>query len=209
MTNQKPTLSLEEFADLLGQLDRFIGAHNPELNLEVRAIGGFSLMYHDKQTSLVLLRKGSSDIDTLTHLPQSVATMVDIIATNNDVNSDWLNDCCYANHNFEEEFEPYITWEPTEYTFKHIDLKVANPKGILLMKLRAVCDALEFAGYPDNPEVLAAELRTQDVMDTVSLLRFLGIETVADLEAFPRPVEILGFDRFVRYAVDQGLVRER
>ena len=93
MTNQKPTLSLEEFADLLGQLDRFIGAHNPELNLEVRAIGGFSLMYHDKQTSLVLLRKGSSDIDTLTHLPQSVATMVDIIATNNDVNSDWLNDC--------------------------------------------------------------------------------------------------------------------
>lgn len=86
---------------------------------------------------------------------------------------------------------------------------MANPKGILLMKLRAVCDALEFAGYPDNPEVLAAELRTQDVMDTVSLLRFLGIETVADLEAFPRPVEILGFDRFVRYAVDQGLVRER
>lgn len=205
MTNQKPTLSLDEFADLLGQLDRFIGAHNPDLHLEVRAIGGFSLMYHDKQTDLVLLRKGSSDIDTLTYLPQEVAAMVDIIATNNDVNSDWLNNYWYANHNFEEEFEPYIEWQPTAYTFDHIDLKVADPKGLLLMKIRAVCDALEFAGYPDNPEALAAELRTQDVVDVVSLLRFLGIETTAELEAFPRPVKILGFDRFVQYAIDLGI----
>lgn len=207
MTSQKPTLSLPEFVDLLTQLDRFIDAHSPETNLEVRAIGGFSLMYHEKQANLTMLRQGSSDIDTLTHLPQSVATIVDIIATNNGVNSDWLNNRWYANHDFKEELEPFITWEPTEYSFEHIDLRVANLEGILLMKIRAVCDALEFAGYPSNPEALNRELRTQDIVDVVSLFRFFGVATVSDLEAIKRPVEIIGFDRFAQYCTNTGILQ--
>lgn len=201
-------LTIEDFVSLLSQLDEFIDSKAPEMQLTIRAIGGFSLMYHEQETSLKMLRMGSSDIDTLTMLPRQIAAMVEIIATNNGVNSDWLNNHWYANHDYREEFEPYIKWLPTEYEFKHIDLQVADPESILLMKIRAVCDALEFAGYPDNPDSLAKELRTQDVMDAVSLLRFLDIGTVEDLEAIPLPVDILGFDRFVRYASDKGIVRK-
>ena len=91
MIAEPSKLSVEDFVDLLHQLDAFIGSKNPEFQLDIKAIGGFSMMYHEKETSLKMLRKGSSDIDTLTMLPKQVATMVDIIATNNGVSPDWLN----------------------------------------------------------------------------------------------------------------------
>ena len=199
-------MRVDDFVDLLTQLDRFIDSRNPEMHMAIRAIGGFSLMYLEQETTLTMLRMGSSDIDTLTHLPRDVAAMVDIIATNNGVNSDWLNDRWYANHDFSEELEPYIIWEPTKYMFDHIDLKVANLEGVFLMKIRSVCDALEFVGYPSNSEMLGSELRTQDVVDVVSLFRFFGIESVEDFGRVAIPIAIEGIDRFVDYFVAAGIL---
>lgn len=206
MSKNAPMLKLDDFIDLLDQLDRFIDAHEPQTHLTIKAIGGFSLMYHEQETSLALLRKGSSDIDTLTMLPRSVATMVDIIATNNGINSDWLNNTWYANHDFKDELEPYIVWEDTEYRFKHITLKVADIEGIFLMKARAVCDALEFVGYPEQIDGLHGELRTQDVMDVIAILRFFEKSGFGDIRTRPLRAEILGFDRLIAYLEDNGIL---
>lgn len=208
MNETTDLLTVEDFISLLHQLDSFIEAKLPTTALTIRAIGGFSLMYHEQEASFGLLRMSSADIDTLTKLPKNIATMVDIIATNNGVNSDWLNDRWYANNDFKEELEPYITWEPSTHSFKHIDLQVASLEGVLLMKIRALCDALEFTGYPANQEKLDRDLRTQDLLDVVALFGFFNIRSASDLEALPLPIDILGFDRFIQYAVDQGIVTE-
>ena len=132
------------------------------------------MMYHEKETSLKMLRKGSSDIDTLTMLPKQVATMVDIIATNNGVSPDWLNNRWFADNEYHEELEPYIVWKDSGFKFDHINLKIADLEGLFLLKARSVCDAIEFSGYPNDKGKLQNELRTQDVMDLISILRFFG-----------------------------------
>lgn len=206
MGNRTDLLLVDDFIDLLSQLDGFLDARDPAHHLTIRAIGGFSLMYHEQETSLTMLRMGSSDIDTLTKLPRNVATMVDIIAVNNGAPSDWLNNRWYANHDFNEELERFIVWEPTKYEFRHITLLVANLEGILLMKIRAVCEALEFAGYPANDEALAAELRTQDIMDVISLLRFFDVASARDFSRLNIPSEINRTDLLLQYLLDAGIL---
>ena len=191
MIAEPSKLSVEDFVDLLHQLDAFIGSKNPEFQLDIKAIGGFSMMYHEKETSLKMLRKGSSDIDTLTMLPKQVATMVDIIATNNGVSPDWLNNRWFADNEYHEELEPYIVWKDSGFKFDHINL-----------------NAIEFSGYPNDKGKLQNELRTQDVMDLISILRFFGESDLENLQHLARRTDLPGYDLLAQYFRESGVLDE-
>ena len=208
MIAEPSKLSVEDFVDLLHQLDAFIGSKNPEFQLDIKAIGGFSMMYHEKETSLKMLRKGSSDIDTLTMLPKQVATMVDIIATNNGVSPDWLNNRWFADNEYHEELEPYIVWKDSGFKFYHINLKIADLEGLFLLKARSVCDAIEFSGYPNDKGKLQNELRTQDVMDLISILRFFGESDLENLQHLARRTDLPGYDLLAQYFRESGVLDE-
>lgn len=206
MVQEPSKMSVEDFIDLLHQLDAFIDSKDPELCLSIKAIGGFSMMCHEKETSLKMLRKGSSDIDTLTMLPKHVATMVDIIATNNGVNSDWLNNRWFADNDYREELAPYIVWEDSGFEFGHIDLKIADLEGLFLLKARSICDALEFSGYPNDKGKLQSELRTQDVMDLISILRFFGESDLENLQHLVKRADLPGYDLLACFFRESGVL---
>lgn len=159
--------SIDDFKEALLLLD----ARLKEIDakpIQIRAIGGFALMFHglrgDKQTI---------DIDSLTKpFPQPVLDAVKRVGKELDLEEDWLNTDCATLQGFMRELAPKINWLDTDYPLQKIDLKVADPLGLARSKAKAVHDG-------------GLVPRGTDKEDIIRILLSFGIEDIGALDANP------------------------
>ena len=152
--------NLEDFKKAFFCLDELISREiqsgNKEIidnsPLEVRAIGGFALLYHELRTSMV-----TADIDNVMIMPDCYRDIIKVVAKELDMPQDWLN-----NHSSAGIDAPTAKWEKVSWNLKNIEIYVLDIKELLIDK----------CGWAEKN--LSGSVMT-DRDDTKDLNDFLGI----------------------------------
>lgn len=167
--------SLAQLEQGLVRLDEKLAALDLDAPIELRAIGGFALMSYGIRAAD---RAFTVDIDTVTaDFAPEVTTAIREVAAELGLERDWINNDSVIDGEdtamVEEMYD--ARWVPSGKTFAHIDLKLATVPTLTRAKIIAA-DVAEFSG------------RAQDVPDLLELLRYQGIETLAQFDvAYPDP----------------------
>ena len=191
------------FIDMLGELNQFIiKDYDPEYILDVRAIGGFSMIIHKKLGRIKGPRDMSRDIDSLTDdYPDEIVAAIKSIGKEhgaNDVDG-WLNNHWNRTQNYNEEFAYFIRWKKLEEaSFSNINLYYADLESLFMFKIRAMDDRITLAKL---------EPREQDVVDVVSILKAFDIEDFDRVDNEVIGSTIPYFPSAVNYLIDNGLFR--
>ena len=138
-------LGYDDFLEALDVFDRTLSEQGYEGSVPIHAIGGFALMAHG-------LRKDgdTADIDTVTPtLDPAAAQAAAKVAEVLNFPEDWLNnDNVYAEGDTvtQEDVDAAevlicANFEPSDLTYDHIDLKIADLDTLARCKALAVCDA--------------------------------------------------------------------
>ena len=187
-------VTLGVFLEALGLLDSFLSKlprnGETQLPIDIRAIGGFALMYHNVRVSAV-----TADIDSVTSdYPSIVVDLVKEVATELDMVSDWLN-----NYNVLDNAVDAIAallqprWEKSEWHFDNINLYVADLEALLRSKLLAAEDD-KITG------------RAQDYPDLLAICVALGCDTFGEII---EQCEVMGINLMVEYPWNhERLVRD-
>ena len=158
------TSSIEDFEKALYLLDEKL-EQSGDARIEIRAIGGFAMMYYGLRENGYTI-----DIDSLTaDYDSPVKQIIREVGDELGLDEDWLNTDCAALQGFLEELAPEIQWQKTEYNLKNIDLKVADIFGLIRSKAKAIHDG-------------GLVPRSTDKKDLLSALRYVGVANVSDLE---------------------------
>ena len=155
--------SLADFEKALQILDVKLEKIGIE-NIEIKAIGGFAMMYYG-------IRKNgfTVDIDSLTEsYDEKVCGAIKETGAELDIDEDWLNTDCAELEGFLTELSNEICWEKTKYAFKHIDIRIADVLGLIRSKAKAVNDGGLVPRSTDKKDLLAL-LKSIDVTDIKSL----------------------------------------
>ena len=206
----------DTFMKMLSELNEYISSeYNEKYILEVRAIGGFSMIIHNRIGNVHSPRTQSRDIDSLTpDYPAEIIEKIKEIGKKYGYIEDdegWLNNHWNHAKSYNEEFEYFVRWqELKDASFSNIRVYYADLESLLMFKIRAIDNRIELAH---------AMPREQDVMDVISILRAYKIndldnianETISNtLQYFPFAVNYLinnnmvkGTKRDIRETVEQ------
>lgn len=158
------TSSLIDFENALKLLDEKLGLANKKI--EIKAIGGFVMMYYGLRDNGYTI-----DIDSLTvKYDHSIESIIKEVGNELGIDEDWLNTDCAELDGFLNILSEQINWIPTKYSFKNIDLKIADIIGIVRSKAKAINDG-------------GIVPRSTDKKDLLSSLRYLGIYCIDDIES--------------------------
>jgi len=161
----------EDFKEMLQCLNEKLVAE--DAHIEIKAIGGFAMMCN----AMVLnfdSRNASVDIDSYHAYTERVKLLIREVATEFEVNHDWLNtdwrDDYTSKHHSEDGIIIGLSewkWIPLDdVSLSNITVSYANIQGLFAMKLRAVNDRL----------VQGEEPRLNDVTDLTAILTFFEVE---------------------------------
>jgi len=159
------TYTIHELENALSMLDqelKMIG----DIKITVRAIGGFAMMYYGLRDNGFTI-----DIDSLTpDYDDSVKIIIKKIGKELGIDEDWLNTDCAKLDGFLGDLSNDIQWVKAKYSFECIDMKIADIKGLIQSKAKAVNDG-------------GLVPRLTDKIDLLCGLRSVGINCVMDLDS--------------------------
>ena len=195
-------VSFDIFIKMLGELNEFIANDfDSEYILEVRAIGGFSMIIHKRLGEISGPREESRDIDSLTKdYPDKIIDKIMEIGEKYgaDDADGWLNNHWNRTKNYNEEFEFFIKWrELEEVSFSNIVIYYADLESLFMFKIRAMDNRIELAHL---------EPREQDILDVVSITRAFGIKTFDDIPNEQIKSTIPYFPYAVNYLIDNNII---
>lgn len=156
--------SIEEFEIALELLQEKLA--KSKNRIEIKAIGGFALMYHKVNKNRLTM-----DIDTVTKdYNEKVQQHILEVSKELGLPKDWLNNENVID-NDTEIVEAMIDayWIKQDYGLENIDFKVASIETLTNAKIIAV-DSHKESG------------RLQDIPDLLDLLEYQGIETVQQFD---------------------------
>lgn len=197
-------VSLGDFHRYLNKLDERLSDLRREGNtnavrisfpVEIYAIGGFSLMYYGLRYS------GTEDIDSAKTLQEPVKELVRIIAEEEEIPIDWLNDIPATRLFYDLTA---FRWKESGWKFQNIELYVIELKDLLKNKL----------GVADKVLLQDAERsRFRDFDDVESIIDKLGCDynSMEELENWFRRYDINlmdypnVYDMFMERLNDDGL----
>ncbi|SEG39473.1 hypothetical protein SAMN04487934_12310 [Eubacterium ruminantium] len=190
------------FIEMLEELNRFIvNEYNKEYKMDVRAIGGFSMIIHKRLGNLEGPREESRDIDSLTldYPPEITAKIKEIGKAHGMDDADgWLNNHWNRTKKYKEEFELFIQWQKLEnVNMSNINIYYADLEALFMFKIRAIDDRIHLAHL---------EPREQDVIDVVSILRAFHIDDIDEIKNELLKNTIKYFPYAVNYLIDCGVV---
>ena len=159
--------SLEDFENAFVLLDEKLKKEN--LQLRVRAIGGFVMMYYGLRGNGYTI-----DVDSLTDdYDVRIQTLIKEVGKELSLDEEWLNTDCATLEGFLDGLASEIEWQDTRYAFSNIDIKIADIKGMIRSKAKAIHDG-------------GLVPRSTDKKD---LLRLLEEVHIGDLEELDQNVE--------------------
>lgn len=177
--------TLEGFEKALISLDsKLSGVINTKL--EIRAIGGFAMMYYG------IRNKGYTiDIDSLTYkFDLIVSKLIEEVGEELGLEDDWLNTDCAMLEGFMNELAQEITWRDSKYVFKNIDLKVPDILGLIRSKAKAIHDG-------------GLVPRSTDKKDLIDLLRNMEVNSIEEINSNEELKFIKSkYDRCYKYLCD-------
>lgn len=196
-------VNYQTFIEMLKELNQFIvEQYNPTYILEVRAIGGFSMIIHRKLGNVDNPREKSYDIDSLTKdYPEEIVSEIKKIGAKHgaDDADGWLNNHWNKTKNYNEEFEYFIKWkELKEVSLSNIKIYYADLESLFMFKLRAIDDRIVLAG---------AEPRQQDVIDVVSILKAFEVENLDNVSNTAICNTISYFPSAINYLIDNDIFK--
>lgn len=174
--------SLVQLRHALTRLDELLAAAGAEIT--IKAIGGFALMTYGIRAAA---RAFTVDIDTVTgDYSAHVMGLVKQVADELGMDPQWLNnhtvlggaadDAELVQSMYQAQWLPDRN-VPEHGDYRAITLQIATVPTLTRAKIIAA-DTAEFSG------------RTQDVPDLLELLRFQGIDTLAEFQArYPDPYD--------------------
>ena len=192
----------QTFINMLTDLNRFIfSKYDPQYILEVRAIGGFSMIIYKRLGIIDNPREKSRDIDTLTNdYPAAILEEIKRIGERygiDDVDG-WLNNHWNRTKNYNDEFAFFIRWQKLEdVSFSNINVYYADLESLFMFKIRAMDDRINLARL---------EPREQDVVDVASMLRAFDINNTDNISNELIRNTMLYFPYAVNYLLDIGIV---
>ncbi|WP_026493720.1 hypothetical protein [Butyrivibrio sp. XPD2002] len=194
-------VSYEIFIKMLEELNKFIvNQYDAQYILEVRAIGGFSMIIHKRLGDIEGPRDMSRDIDSLTEdYPEEIISAIKSIGEKYGANDEdgWLNNHWNRTKNYNEEFAYFVKWKKLEEaSFSNINLFYADLESLFMFKIRAMDDRIALAKL---------EPRQQDVLDVVSILRAFGIKDFDSIDNETIKNTIPYFPAAVNYLIDNGI----
>ena len=195
-------VSFDIFIKMLGELNEFIANDfDSEYILEVRAIGGFSMIIHKRLGEISGPREESRDIDSLTKdYPDKIIDKIMEIGEKYgaDDADGWLNNHWNRTKNYNEEFEFFIKWkELEEVSFSNIVIYYADLESLFMFKIRAMDNRIELAHL---------EPREQEILDVVSITRAFGINNFDDISNEQIKSTIPYFPYAVNYLIDNNII---
>lgn len=195
-------VSFDIFIKMLGELNEFIANDfDTKYILEVRAIGGFSMIIHKRLGEISGPREESRDIDSLTKdYPAEIINKIMEIGEKYgaDDADGWLNNHWNRTKNYNEEFEFFIKWkELEEVSFSNIVIYYADLESLFMFKIRAMDNRIELAHL---------EPREQDILDIVSITRAFGIKNFDDIPNEQIKSTIPYFPHAVNYLIDNIII---
>ncbi len=141
--------TLEDFEQALFVLDKKLVL--ADLNIEIKAIGGFAMMYYGFRENGYTI-----DIDSLTpKYDDVVEKLIRETAIELSIEEDWLNTDCSNLEGFLDELSDQITWNSSKYDFIRIDLKIADIVGLIRSKDNAIHDGGIVPRSTDKKDLLA------------------------------------------------------
>ena len=177
--------TLEGFEKALFSLDsKLSGVINTKL--EIRAIGGFAMMYHGIRNNGYTI-----DIDSLTYkFDLIVSKLIEEVGEELGLEDDWLNTDCAMLEGFMNELAQEITWRDSKYVFKNIDLKVPDILGLIRSKAKAIHDG-------------GLVPRSTDKKDLIDLLRNMEVNSIEEVNSNEELKFIKSkYDRCYKYLCD-------
>jgi len=166
----------EDFKDMLQCLNEKLVVE--DAHIKIKAIGGFAMMCN----AMILnfdSRNASVDIDSYHAYTERIKLLIREVATEFEVNHDWLNTDWRDEYTSKYHSEDGIIiglsdwkWLPLEdIALSNITVFYANIEGLFAMKLRAVNERLTQHEEP----------RLNDVTDLTAILTFFKIEKLDDV----------------------------
>ncbi|MCQ2495260.1 MAG: hypothetical protein MJ131_01565 [Lachnospiraceae bacterium] len=156
---------MDNFERALYRLDELLVETNHE-SIEIRALGGFAMMYYGVRENGYTI-----DIDSLTpDYDSKVLELIKQVGAELNMEYDWLNTDVSMLDGFLNILANKITWNKSEYTFKRINLLVADMIGLLQSKVKAVNDG-------------GIVPRITDKKDLVSILKKISVNDIYELNA--------------------------
>lgn len=177
--------TLEEFEKALFCLDsKLSGVINTKL--EIRAIGGFAMMYHGLRDNGYTI-----DIDSLTYeFDLTVSKLIEEVGEELGLEDDWLNTDCAMLEGFMNELAQEITWRDSKYVFKNIVLKVPDILGLIRSKAKAIHDG-------------GLVPRSTDKKDLIDLLKSIEVSSIDEINFNEELIFIkCQYDRCYKYLCD-------
>jgi len=167
--------TLDIFKEALQKLDGLLEL-NPKVSpIEIKAIGGFAMLFYGMRHSMK-----TQDIDSVTpDWDEDQIKLIERVAVVMDLEADWLNNYNVMDNDVEAVeimLEPF--WDKIDWGLKRVQLYVGDTETLLRSKLLATEDS-EQTG------------RQQDLPDLISILSNLKILT---RERFVATVEDMGMD---------------
>ncbi|MCL1998797.1 MAG: hypothetical protein FWG65_08525 [Turicibacter sp.] len=162
----------DELAALLHKLDDLLVAEKWDYVVQLRVIGGFSLLYYD----LRVTSPTSNDIDLFDEMSAKLYYFAQQIEDSN-----WLNDDAYSvKQALPARILERVVFVPARLKFRRIELFIAKIESIVALKLYAL-EKQAARGY-----TAASNPRIQDLQDLRDIFSHYKIATAADfLREFP------------------------
>lgn len=154
--------TIDTFFEALDLLDKKLKTINRKI--EIRAIGGFAMLYYGFR------EKGYTiDIDSLTEAyDESVIGLIQETGRELSIDPDWLNTDCAELEGFLGDLSEKITWKAIDKGLECINLKIADIKGLIRSKAKAIHEG-------------GLVPRSTDKKDLLTGLSKVGIHNVSDL----------------------------
>lgn len=165
------SLQLDDFARLLKELDAFLIEN--EIYLEIKAIGGFAMIYWAKQFNQNG-RNSSRDIDSLAELDDKIIKQISLIGVKEGVDDSWLNNEWLNVKKGNEELEYFADWhEVKDYDFRNINLYILDLETLFFFKMRSIDEKIELA--KEQP-------RVQDVRDVYLIMKIFDEHDIYNIK---------------------------
>lgn len=160
--------SFEEFVALLKLLDSIITEKygKNKIELDMRMIGGFAMMYHSHIEKVNVYREYSVDADYLEKENDIIEECLKEIENRIGEDPHWLNNAWYKNNNYYDELFPYSVFLIDEsLNLDNINLYIADLETIMAFKARAINNKIEYN----------LRIREQDIEDVRQILNLWNI----------------------------------
>jgi len=188
----KIKLTIEDFDEAYKKLNEKLKAEN--ITIDVKAIGGYAMMIHGIRKDANGNLGMSEDTDSLVRYTDRVLELISEVGNELGILDDWLNNVPLDL----VEVAPVMKklhWKKMS-GYSNINMYVAEVDSLILLKTRAI----EMAGLIP---------RKTDKNDLMNLIKFIGIETIDELnenkstgyikDKYPRCYEFLSNSLKIKY----------